>query len=403
MPKRDDTNGPKKLNRYSAIIGTIFKNHYKSGKNQFEFSRDEFVEIARALNIALPKNLGDTIYSFRFRTVLPDEIVATATKGMEWGIELAGKGQYRFKLGKFVRIVPTPDLIAIKIPDAMPEIITADALTHEQSLLAKVRYNRLIDIFLGIAAYSLQNHLQTFVKDMGQIEVDEVYVGLNRHGQQFVVPVQAKGGTDRLGVTQTRQDIACRRQKFPRLSCRPISAQFMADETIALFETYRRKSGPRLWLRFARVAIRPPNCRSRSYFALRVCGDTESTGRSPARPTSLGPAARWQYSWTAAIGTVATANTYRALTPYFGITRSKRISAAIVAFPEHFAAMGGLLYELRSAPSTNRPHSRASPQSCRGGLIVTGANRLLPKSAYQQSVAVGAVDPDYIDGNFAAG
>jgi len=63
-----------------------------------------------------------------------------------------------------------------------------------------------------------------------------VYVGVNRHGQQFVVPVQAKGGSDQLGVTQTRQDIACCTQKFPRLSCRPISAQFMADDIIALFE-----------------------------------------------------------------------------------------------------------------------------------------------------------------------
>jgi len=236
MARQVDSKTPKKPNRYSAIIGTIFKNHYKPGKTQFEFSRDEFVEIAKSLGIALPKNLGDTIYSFRFRTALPPEIVATASKGMEWGIELAGKGRYRFKLGTFVRIVPRPDLIAIKIPDATPEIITAYALTHEQSLLAKVRYNRLIDIFLGIASYSLQNHLQTFVKDMGQIEVDEVYVGVNRHGHQFVVPVQAKGGTDQLGVTQTRQDFACCQQKFPRLTCRPISAQFMADETIALFE-----------------------------------------------------------------------------------------------------------------------------------------------------------------------
>lgn len=226
----------KKQNRYSAIIGTIFKRHHKQGKNQFQFSREEFVEIAKELGIALPKNLGDTIYSFRFRTALPAEIVATAPKGMEWTIELAGKGQYRFRLGTLVRIVPRPDLLAVKIPDATPEIITAYALTHEQSLLAKVRYNRLIDIFLGIATYSLQNHLQTFVKGMGQIEVDEVYVGVNRNGQQFVIPVQAKGGSDQLGVTQTRQDIACCLQKFPRLTCRPVSAQFMSDDVIALFE-----------------------------------------------------------------------------------------------------------------------------------------------------------------------
>jgi hypothetical protein len=284
MAKEDGAEALKKPNRYSAIIGTIFKNHYKPGKTQFEFSRDEFVEIARSLKIVLPKNLGDTIYSFRFRTALPPEIVATAAKGMEWGIELAGKGQYRFKLGKLVRILPRPDLIAIKIPDATPEIIAAYALTHEQSLLAKVRYNRLVDIFLGIVAYSLQNHLQTFVKNMGQIEVDEVYVGLNRHGQQFVVPVQAKGGTDQLGVTQTRQDIECCHQKFPRLSCRPISAQFMADDTIALFgcgaagnETWRGPTPARSYR--WRQAMRAAQPKARSG---KVAGSgTPPGGRSP--------------------------------------------------------------------------------------------------------------------------
>ena len=236
MAKNGGQASQRRPNRYSAIIGKIFKNHYRAGKTEFEFSCSEFVEIARSLRIALPKNLGDAIYSFRFRTPLPPEIIATAPKGMEWGIELAGKGEYRFKLGKLIRIVPRANLIAVKVPDATPEIITAYALTHEQSLLAKVRYNRLVDIFLGIATYSLQNHLQTFVKDMGQIEIDEVYVGVNRHGQQFVIPVQAKGGTDQLGVTQTRQDVACCAEKFPYLTCRPISAQFMADDIIALFE-----------------------------------------------------------------------------------------------------------------------------------------------------------------------
>jgi hypothetical protein len=72
----------KRPNRYSAIIGTIFKRHHKTGRTEFEFSRDEFVEIANSLGIALPKNLGDAIYSFRFRTALPAEIVATAPKGM---------------------------------------------------------------------------------------------------------------------------------------------------------------------------------------------------------------------------------------------------------------------------------------------------------------------------------
>jgi hypothetical protein len=48
------------------------------------------------------------------------------------------------------------------------------------------------------------------VKAMGdsQIEIDEIYVGVNKHGEQFALPVQAKGGNDRLSVVQTAQDLA---------------------------------------------------------------------------------------------------------------------------------------------------------------------------------------------------
>jgi hypothetical protein len=69
-----------------------------------------------------------------------------------------------------------------------------------------------------------------------QIEIDEVYVGVNRHGEHFVLPVQAKGGTDRVSVVQTTQDVTWCREKYPLLACRPVSAQFMTGDVIALFE-----------------------------------------------------------------------------------------------------------------------------------------------------------------------
>ncbi|MGH9645245.1 MAG: endonuclease, partial [Bryobacteraceae bacterium] len=186
----------------------------------------------------LPKNLGDLLYTFRFRVKLPKSIVETAGEDREWIIELAGRAVYRFRLAKLANIVPNPNLMAIKIPDATPEIVAAYALTDEQSLLAKIRYNRLIDIFLGLTTYSLQNHLRTTVKAMGstQIEIDEVYVGLNRYGEHFVLPVQAKGGADKVSVVQTTQDVTWSHERYPFLTCRPVSAQFMADDVIALFE-----------------------------------------------------------------------------------------------------------------------------------------------------------------------
>jgi len=227
-----------KAEQYVPIIVHIFRKYWTKGTKDFEFHRDELVEAAKAIGVERPDNLGDVIYAFKFRRDLPEEIVKTAPKGKAWIIEGAGRSRYRFRLVDVggTTIKPREDIAATKIPDSTPEIISAYALGDEQALLAKVRYNRLIDIFLGLTTYSLQNHLRTQVKGMGQIEIDEIYVGLNRQGAHFVVPVQAKGGSDKLSPVQTMQDIACCQAKFPDLICRPVSAQFMADDVIALFE-----------------------------------------------------------------------------------------------------------------------------------------------------------------------
>lgn len=227
---------PTAPNRYSAIIAKVFEKHYSSEADSFEFARDDLTLIATELGVKLPKNVGDLIYSFRYRIELPGTILRTARNGLEWVIEGAGRARYRFRLVKLNRIVPRDELVTIKVPDATPQIIGAYALGDEQALLAKVRYNRLVDVFLGITAYSLQNHLRSTVTGVGQIEIDEIYVGIDRHGRQFVVPVQAKGGSDKHGIVQTQQDVAFCKQVFKDLLCRPVSAQFMTNGRIAMFE-----------------------------------------------------------------------------------------------------------------------------------------------------------------------
>ncbi len=108
-------------------------------------------------------------------------------------------------------------------------------LGDEQALLARIRYNRLIDIFTGVTCYALQSHLRTTVKGMGQVETDELYVGLDKRGAHFVFPVQAKRGNDRINVVQIEQDIAMCAAKFPGLICIPIAACAMEDRIIAIF------------------------------------------------------------------------------------------------------------------------------------------------------------------------
>ena len=223
-------------NRYKVLIEKIFFDHWKEGETEFEFVRDEIKQKADELKIELVDNIGDVPYSFRYRTALPQSIIETQPKGLEWIIEGAGRSRYRFRLVPAMRIKPRVDMVRISIPDSTPELIRAYALDDEQSLLAIVRYNRLIDTFLGLTTYSLQNHLRTTVKGIGQIEIDELYVGLDTHGCHYVIPVQAKGGKDQIGVVQTTQDIRWVEQKFPGMRCRAIAAQFIEGGVVALFE-----------------------------------------------------------------------------------------------------------------------------------------------------------------------
>lgn len=223
-------------NRYARLIEAIFLDHYASNTTEFEFARRELEVQAEALEVKLPKNLSDVVYSFRHRNDFPDRILDTQPEGLQWIIEGAGRSRYRFRLVSANRVQPRSDLITIPIPDSTPEIIRMYALRDEQALLAVVRYNRLIDTFLGLTTYSLQNHLRTTVKGIGQIEIDEVYVGIDKRGCHYVIPVQAKGGKDQIGIVQTSQDIKWVEQRFPEMKCKAVAAQFMTDDVVALFE-----------------------------------------------------------------------------------------------------------------------------------------------------------------------
>lgn len=233
-------------NRYSQIIERIFFAKYAAGAKRIDFDREEIVTFANELGLDLPKNLGDLVYSFRYRAALPPAIQATAAPGQTWIIRPAGRAKYAFELVRDQPIVPNQNLVVTKVPDATPGMVAKYALSDEQSVLARVRYNRLVDIFTGVACFSLQNHLRTTAPEIGQVEIDEVYVGVDKHGAQYIFPVQAKGGKDKLSVVQIEQDLAVCAHKFPSLVCRPIGTQFVERDVIAVFGFEQSKNGIRI-------------------------------------------------------------------------------------------------------------------------------------------------------------
>ena len=143
---------------------------------------------------------------------------------------------------RFSEIKPNQQLMRTDIPDATPGSISMYALSDEQALLATIRYNRLIDIFTGLTCYSLQNHLRTSVpirnpvsqrEESTQVETDELYVGINKHGQHYAIP---KGLSDSLNIVQIWQNALVCHAKLAGLPIRCIAVQAMPDSVIALIE-----------------------------------------------------------------------------------------------------------------------------------------------------------------------
>lgn len=139
------------------------------------------------------------------------------------------------------------DLMAVtRVADATPWAVVAHALSDQQALLAKMRWNRALDLFLGVTAYSLQASVHASYKNVGEVEIDELYIGANRRGRKCVIPVQARGQGQRIDPRRTPPQVEFCARKFPGLPCRPVAAQSISDSRFALFELAVGDSGVKL-------------------------------------------------------------------------------------------------------------------------------------------------------------
>ncbi len=134
-----------------------------------------------------------------------------------------------------VNIKPSSTRSEIVVPDVTPGVVVAYASRDRHALLAKLRYNRIIDIFTGLTCYSLQSCLITSVTGVGRVEIDKIYTGVDKHGAHYVLSVQSAGQRDKIELVQIERNAAMCRAKFLKLKCRLIAAQLLADDLVALF------------------------------------------------------------------------------------------------------------------------------------------------------------------------
>ena len=124
--------GMGEANRYARIVEKIFFRSYRKGLTEVVFEREDIIHAAEELGIKLPKNIGDVIYSFRYRVPLPESVAKEAPMGKESIIRPRGRAKYAFVAAGFTNILPTPSLAETKVPDATPGMIVKYALGDKQ-------------------------------------------------------------------------------------------------------------------------------------------------------------------------------------------------------------------------------------------------------------------------------
>jgi len=231
----DDVSPEEKKKDYDKVIIEMFHRVYKEGERVLPFTKDELVKVCQDLNCVI-NNVPDIPYSYRTgRSDLPDEILSSGN----WVIEGAGKGKYTFvKLKRLPYIDIPEDLYTTDIPEATPDIVLKYGGKDEQAVLTRILYNRLVDTFLSLTAYRLQGHARSAVSGIGQVEVDDLYVGVDTDGKWYVIPIEAKsvGIKERLGVIQIRQMILFAKQYYPELTLRPVGIKPLDDGSFIFVE-----------------------------------------------------------------------------------------------------------------------------------------------------------------------
>ncbi|MDH3032100.1 hypothetical protein [Methylobacterium fujisawaense] len=268
MDEKEITEEVGKWNKYKKILSRgFFEKLDEHGEESVElpFSTFDLARWKTELKI-VGGNPYDLKYNSKGRGSLPDEIQDKAPNGQEWRIKSIAKGQYVFKLYAKGDGILELDFSQdpIKIPDALPAIVERYARDDEQSLLARIRYNNLVSVFLGISTYSLQSHWKTSAKSAGgsPVEVDEMYVGIDGNGVHYVIPVEAKGRhkSEKLTADQIFTNYMAAKHTFPDCHIIPVAAKVVDNFTFAMirFEVSKTEEVKKNLERHYTLAINQP-------------------------------------------------------------------------------------------------------------------------------------------------
>jgi hypothetical protein len=108
----------------------------------------------------------------------------------------------------------------------------------EQGLLTIVNYCDLLSLFTGLKIYRLKSHARKSVSKIGQVEVDEIDVGVTYSSLNLpiIFPIEAKAAPDPLNWAQIANQVNFANQQFSGFIVRPIGIKVDWNSIIYIIE-----------------------------------------------------------------------------------------------------------------------------------------------------------------------
>ncbi|AXI49134.1 hypothetical protein C1J03_23770 (plasmid) [Sulfitobacter sp. SK012] len=226
-------------------LAYLFLTRIRPGKSFLRFTQSDIEMSLRKLGMKVPRNLPDIPYQAQ-KKPMPLIIACTAHFDTEWIIEPMGGGAFCFKLVNLCKIYPDVAAEPKRITDSASAFIDAFELTEQARLELQVRENHLLDDFLGCEMSFVTRPPRGFIKNVGQVDFDALYVTTHEVELRRMATVQMETQPQPICGHKAARMLQYAAIGYPHWKTKGVIIQRLGDDRIAFFEVAKDLDGVRV-------------------------------------------------------------------------------------------------------------------------------------------------------------
>lgn len=225
------------------FIDYLMKNSFVDSLTPISFERTDILDVCKNEFGEAPKNLGDIVYSLRYRLDYLSNYDYLLEKDYTWTLLSTGIGQYELAPLKKLRLPNLESENVLYVDDQTPAHIHKLRPLNDQSLLMKVIQNGILNEFLQDDLMFLQAHHKVNLNNWGQAEIDGILASNN---SSHLYLIEVKGYTEVIGWPQMIQLKMYAQQNHPDVLFTPVFIQSHRDWSFSVVQFDYKNSFPKV-------------------------------------------------------------------------------------------------------------------------------------------------------------